>query len=226
MIGIFDYIKEQSDASIDQIYGNSVNDSSTKWACRAVFQHFSQLSKNYIMRMLFLNTEVLVSDIQYWVNEDALDNLNESLVEMKQLRILLFATKMQQTSKGPVEANYVRMNPHFRKNFVASLTSSSQPWERENEVNHDSIINTDYLDAYFNKAWEKMLYYLINGELALPGNAVMRTMEVPAIVDNFLVYTGLLRRDPEHGETDTRRSITRKGYEFMLLDRYSQVWGA
>ena len=223
MIGVFDYIIEQSDLSIDQIYGKSTDSivyAGSKWACRAVFQYMSQLSKNIIMRMLFMNTEVLVGDIQYWVNEDSLDVLNESLIEMKRLRILQFTTKSIQSIKGPTEANYVKMNQYFRSSFLSSLTSSSQPWERENHEHHEAEVSIDYLDVYFNKAWEKMLYYLINGELSIPGNNVLSAMEVPIMIDNFLVFTGLLRKEEDN---DTRRSITRKGYEFMLLDRYSQV---
>jgi len=216
------------------------------------------MAKNYVMRLVFISTEVPLSEIQHWVSPDKLDAHNQALEELFALLIIIRLRPGQGEGDVPdastdsnansnINKYRLKMNPCFRVNFLATLTSSAKPWtlntmniripvktekgsgmdvDGEFGETNELQLSEEWLDNHFRIHWEKMLYYLINNNLATPNNKVMLKDEVPDIVDSFLVHTGLLWKDDEYTGKgpNTRRLITREGYEFMLLDRYSQLW--
>lgn len=254
MSGIFEYIRWLPNENINKLYGPAepsirTENDQNMWACRAVFQSLSALAKSYVMRLLFISSEVPLADIQHWVNADNLKLHNQALEELFSLLIIIRLKPGEVGDENEDSANKhvprLKMNPCFRVNFLATLSSSAKPWT-QNSMNiripvktedgmdldlgtsgaEEPQLNEQFLDNHFIVHWEKMLYYLINNDLMIPNNKVAVKDDVPDTVDNFLVYTKLLWKDEAYTGKgpNTRREITLKGFEFMLLDRYSQLW--
>ena len=234
MSGIFDYLRWLPEDCINRIYGDDVAEGQPRklnhqalWACRAVFQSLSALAKNYVMRLIFISTEISASDLACWVSPGAGAGVHaKTIAELQELQIIT-----QRPADGPMGGgcSHITMNPRFRTNLLSSLSSAAKPWSQESlhpgmqgqgqgEALNQPNLNEAFLNNHFLVHWEKMLYYLINPNLATPNNKVAAKDDVSNIVDNFLVYTKLLWKNEEYTGTgsNTQRIMTRQGYEFML----------
>ncbi|CAH2002046.1 unnamed protein product [Acanthoscelides obtectus] len=68
-----------------------------------------------------------------------------------------------------------------------------------------------FLDAYSQERWECVLHYMV-------GSQQQEGISADAV--RILLHAGLMKRDEEDGSP----VITRRGFQFLLLDRQSQVW--
>lgn len=234
MAGVFDHIKLLDEESLNILYGksNQINSNHISkqsiWTCKAIFQSLSALAKNYILRLLNIHEYVRINDCKSWINNDNKHLHYQVLNELYSFKLLI---KREQID--PIHSQNkvieIMLNNYFRNSFISSL---SNPFllrsNRSNNMESKSNLNavsSSFLDNFFVTTWEKMLYYLINNsyiinDYSIKGKKKVTSAKVSPVVDNFLLHTGLLAKI----DKSKSRSITNKGYEFMLLDRHSQVW--
>mmetsp|Transcript_3201 Transcript_3201/g.6805 ORF Transcript_3201/g.6805 Transcript_3201/m.6805 type:complete len:111 (-) Transcript_3201:11-343(-) len=93
---VFDQIRAQPGVVMDKIYSGSarpgVEDAKANqspWACKAVFQSLSSLAKCIVMRMLFMETEFLPSDLAEWAAPGAKQSSRDAFDELVSLHIVM-----------------------------------------------------------------------------------------------------------------------------------------
>lgn len=171
------------------------------YACRAIFQSFSALAKIYTMRLIFLET-IHVNDMAAWSSDDSAHAA--TLIELQRFRIILPEDVVEGVS---IPKNF-SVNQYFRNNFLHSLTSPSEPWSYlPDDRPSVSKVSDQEIDHIAMDKWNNILRFLLNlPEVSIPSKSITEFM-----------------RKHMHIITD-QRSLTSKGYEFMLKDYRNQIW--
>jgi hypothetical protein len=227
-IRIYDYLHELSDDQINQLYGTFSSDdySQSQWVCRAVYQSLHPLSRNFIMRLLFLNSPIHIADLLVWYHPPPHDRTQFHLTidELLKARILLPA---------PSSDHYL-INKGFRESMKYNLSGIHEPWA---EVKHDLTLliaknapTKMQLQEECIQKWNNILQFMITTDPRL---------HISDTVINYLLEAGLMQHIPLHqpqlselhirintsggAQPSTRLCITSKGYEYLLLDIQTQV---
>lgn len=226
---LFDLVLSQPFSVISKIYGyHSGVEAQAQWACKAIFQSLSELSKIIVMRLLFVDSSFTTEDIENWIKPEGLLSFRCSIDQLKSLYIFVLSADDAQTSHS--KSPNLLLNSSFRTNFIAGISNTSEPWSNASDtVNNDTIlhnISLEFLYTHCTEKWEAMLNYLVNSGRIKSTYGVVTHATISPIVRNFLLYASLLSVDPSaanNGGKEQWLLITRKGYEFMLMDRHDQV---
>lgn len=197
-LNIFAYIRNLDDSSVNRLYGsaNSTCPKSAPWTCRAVLQSLNPVARSFVMRLLFVEEAISLSDVKEWFQD--VDVLPGIVEELERLRIVF--------KKG--DAQFV-VNTNFTRSLIKNLHQSNTPWS---EITKPDAYqpSLEQLDRFSLDRWNKVLHYLVTAD---------NSLNVSTTATSFLVESGLMKR------SDTQvASITSRGYEYMLLDIQSQVW--
>jgi len=216
IIGLFmknlvDYLRCQTEIFINNVYGcnSNVKRNGSPWACKAIFQALSPISKVIIMRLIFIPQAIPRKMIEDWIYPYCIDYGNDSINELFQLRILQPVTLYSDFVRE--DSAQVQMNTFFQHSFLSALSKSTFPWEVSSGDKHDNVeynCPVDELDAFCFNSWEKALHFLVSGDL---------NDSIPKSIVRFFEITTLMQRESE------RMCITSMGYEFMLKDVHEQV---
>jgi transcription initiation factor TFIIH subunit 4 len=207
MQSILDFIATQSSAVVNKIYGSQDESNvQSPWACKAVFQSLSALSKNIVMRLIFFEGAISVEQLEEWMTPDSIPIFRSSVESLLRLRIL--------EELGDDIKRY-RLNPYFRSSLKHALCHPIDPWSNTPaaaSLKPDKKPPTkEELDKFSADKWEDVLRFMVN----LP---TMDGNSVGSVVVNFLRGTNYMSEDGKRGLV-----ITAEGYEYMLKDRRSQV---
>ena len=213
-MGLFDYIKDLPEQIIMQLYGNYQDPSSnSQWACKAMFQSLTPLSRNVVMRLIFVD-EFSLPDLSGWVHLKDKHSLDASIEELLRLHIIV------KSRSGPFA---YMIDNGFRKSLQDSLCSSSGPWSDipcdEQTDDKPSIME---LENICISKWNATLEYLVTSRSDISITPAMKV---------FLLRAGLMQQLENDTPSITMKEnskselcITSKGYEYMLLDIQEQVW--
>jgi hypothetical protein len=159
---IFEHIKDQPKKTIDKIYGsNDDKKINCPWACKAVFQSLSMLSKSIVMRLIFVRDLFQISELLEWANSESVNVYLESVNELLSLRIIESLHQNGNVENilinisvdtGSVQKYF--MNEYFRENFKFSLVCSYQPWYDGNEVEK---VESTQLEKFTDDRWNEIL---------------------------------------------------------------------
>jgi hypothetical protein len=196
---------------------HSNNSLQSQWVCRAIFQSLRPLSRNYVLRMLFITSPLSCSDVQKWYQDSSSEAHDNSLHELVAKRIVLYVG---------TNRDHLIMNRGFREALQFGLSATYEPWTKLNDLK--IIIDRNYpakavlFEECIHK-WNVVLEYLVTANPTLP---------VPPCMLTYLICSGLVK-EVDNFETEgvtekiqhhrSKYAITSKGYEYMLLDIQSQV---
>lgn len=209
------------------------------WACKAIFQCLSALSKNYILRLLFVTQKIDAESLKGWLCDASAEILHEKVIdELKSLKILLedddermynedgdeMDVVFQQIhgkkkKKKRAKVANVWLNPHFQESLQKALCYPTEPWmdfSKGFEVKHEEekrIYPTiDEIEEFSSSRWSDVLKILLNVKASAtcpPPNT-----DTAKVIRSFCQAAQLMRDG----------KITSGGYEYLLKDRQSQVW--
>jgi hypothetical protein len=215
---VFQWVGDQPESFIDRLYGmksdafamdDTMNDTCVDivieavYACRAIFQSFSSLAKTYTMRLIFLDS-IHVNDMAAWSNDQSAHAA--ILNELQRFRIIL---SEDNSVEGVSVPKFFTINQHFRKHFFQSLTIPSEPWSDIRDRPSTTKVSDEEIDRIAMDKWNNILRYLLN--LSIPESS----MPSKSITEFMRKHMAIITE---------QRSLTSKGYEFMLKDYRSQIW--
>lgn len=243
---LFDILKNETRLKLDRIYSSSF---SSLWACQAIFQSLSPLSRTLIMRFLFLDTNFKLLDLYFIMHRADSYTIQHVFDELLGLHLIveyndIFASSI--ASSHPIgnmnnpsidltefiaraghlsqylnnTASY-QLNPQFQKSLRSAITQPANPWAASLSQlsSSHSSITRATLENYRKTTWNKVLGYLV-------GLTNEKEFKGTALIPNFMESYGLMLVLPpnEAAIAGKRMLITAKGYEYMLKDYYQQIW--
>jgi len=108
------------------------------------------------------------------------------------------------------------LSPTFKRSVRQVLLGGGKPWPMTNTLEKDSKPrDIAFLDTYAMSRWRCVLHYMV-------GTGNRNGTDAEAISPDavrILLHANLMKRDERDGIT-----ITRQGFQFLLLDTRAQVW--
>lgn len=107
--------------------------------------------------------------------------------------------------------------PTFKKNLKIALLGGGKPWTMSHTLEKDSKPrDIKFLDNYAMSRWRCVLHYMVGGGTVVKGQD---SEGISPDAVRILLHANLMKRD----ERDGAPTITRQGFQFLLLDTQSQV---
>ena len=196
---LHDYLKTLQGDQLDSLYNHPAT-------CLAVFRELPPLAKQIVMRLIFVQQAVPQAVVSSWVTAQFQADsqvMKERLTSLK----LWSATKMP----GGLEAWL--LNGTFRANLRLALSGGGQPWTMSAYLEPDPRArDVEFLDQYATERWDTVLHYMV---------ASTQQAGISADAVRTLLQAGLMSPDESQ---DNSPVITRAGFQFLLMERSSQVW--
>ncbi|CAO3615807.1 unnamed protein product [Cunninghamella blakesleeana] len=170
--------------------------------CLAIFRLLPSIGRQIVMSLLYVESPILETDLQSWVNKDGQKKLQEALLKLSRLRIL------------EQKDSYLVMNDTFRLEFKNALTGggTQQSFGLPCSTPDKHSVDINFLDQYATQQWEAILHYMVGTSLTKkPSGGVL----------NLLERSQLMQAS---SGTDSQLQITNKGFQFLLQDVNTQVW--
>lgn len=194
------YLKTLPSTILDKLYNHPAT-------CLAVFRQLPQLSKHYVMRMLFIEQPVSQSAVGLWVTNKHNEEHKFAAKVLSELRVW-HEQQMQGGLLGWV------LNGTFRSNMkVALLGGGMDSQFAGGPLPPDKHAkDIPFLDKYALERWECVLHFMVGSTEGTEG--------VSKDIIDVLLNAGLMTMDG----VDPMPSITPAGFQFLLMDIGSQVW--
>nr|SVE75697.1 EOG090X04KD [Daphnia hispanica] len=192
------YLKTLPATVLDRLYNHPAT-------CLAVFRELPELSRLYIMRILFVDQAVPKAIMGSWVSPNSAKELEDIVKLLSDLR-LWQEVEMQGGLKGWL------LNPTFRRNLKGALLGGGNEWSMKPPTDTDpKARGITILDEYAMGRWECVLHFMV-------GSHQHEVISSDAL--QILQHAGLMKK--EVGENQL--TITRDGFQFLLMDTSAQVW--
>lgn len=196
---LHDYLKTLSSEILDKLYNHPAT-------CLAVFRELPALAKQIVMRLLYVQQSVPQAVVTSWVNHQHQTAGTEAQESLTGLRVWY-------SSSMPGGLSAWVLNNTFRTNLKMALTGGGQPWTMSAYLEPDPKgRDVGYLDQYAAERWETVLHYMV---------ASSQQGGISADAVRTLLQAGLMVPDETQ---DNAPVITRSGFQFLLMERSSQVW--
>lgn len=202
-----DYLKALSKSTLDALYNHPAT-------CLAVFRELPELSRQFILRLLFVNKPLPQVLLATWIpqHEPGRD-LGDIATEHRQGTQILLDMCIWQEMKDHQGNMAIKLSNTFRENLKVAMLGGGKPWTMSAALDPDPHQrDVEFLDKYAMDRWESVLQFLVQpgrGQTAISRDA-MRT----------LLHAGLI----ESSDESDNMQITSSGFQFLLLDTSSQVW--
>ncbi|XP_005091897.1 general transcription factor IIH subunit 4 [Aplysia californica] len=171
--------------------------------CLAVFRDLPELSRHYVMRIMFVEQAVAQAVVRQWSTAPQEEQL-EAAAALMELRVW-YEKPLPGGMPGWL------LNHVFRKNLHTALLGGGNPWIGNKDLTIDKYAkDIPFLDKYALERWECVLHFMVGSNQGTDG--------VNTDITDVLLHSGLMRVD--EGEP----SITAEGFQFLLMDTSSQVW--
>ncbi|RWS25880.1 General transcription factor IIH subunit 4-like protein, partial [Leptotrombidium deliense] len=201
-----EYLSKMNGLTLDKLYGEPA-------ICLAAFRELPPLAKHYIMRLLYVEQPIPKAVINSWVTQSSLKEHNDTIDIMKQLRIWSDA-------QMPGGLPGFLVNSTFRNSLKVALLGGGTPWIIKQALQKDKHERTiAFLDNYALERWECILHFMVGSQ--------PKTEAISNDTIDTLVKAGLTKYDTPlnpGGSKEPPAAITAEGFQFLLMDTYSQVW--
>ncbi|KAK3747840.1 hypothetical protein QZH41_015983 [Actinostola sp. cb2023] len=199
---LHDYLCSLPSSTLDRLYNHPAT-------CLTVFRELPELAKNYVLRTLFTDQPIPESLVTSWVKTEFHNHHIGSLKKLKALRIW-----RESMIGGP---NRCEMNPTFRNNLKAALCGGGSPWVKYTTPLEQDKHNRepDFLDKYATERWETVLHFMTGSY-----DNSSSTGGVSQDVIKILLLSSLMKCETPGASP----LISPAGFQFLLMDRSSQVW--
>nr|APP91323.1 general transcription factor IIH subunit 4 [Penaeus monodon] len=204
-----DYLKSLPKDTLDALYRNPAT-------CLAVFRELPELSRHFIMRLLFVTKPISQIVLAAWIpHQEPSKDLGDIAAEHKQSTQILLDMYIWQEMKDHHGNAAIKLNSTFRENLKIATLGGGKPWTMSAALDPDPHQrDLEFLDKYAMDRWESVLQFLVQpgrGATVISRDA-MRT----------LLHAGLIESSDESDSPNMQ--ITSSGFQFLLLDTASQVW--
>jgi len=196
---LHDYLKTLSQDVLDNLYNHPAT-------CLAVFIELPPLAKQLIVRLIYIEQAIPQAVVSSWVNHHYQKLSKAAQDTLSSLRV------WKETSMHGGLTSWL-LNATFRTNLKMALAGGGQPWTMSAYLDEDPRgRDVGFLDSYAAERWETVLHYMVasSQQAGISQDAV-----------HTLLQSGLMSRDETQ---DNAPVITRSGFQFLLMDRSSQVW--
>jgi len=196
---LHDYLKTLPQEVLDNLYNHPAT-------CLAVFRELPALAKQLIVRLIYIEQAIPQAVVASWVT-------HHYHKQSKQAQDTLTGLRVWKETAMPGGLKSWLLNPTFRSNLKMALAGGGQPWTMSAYLEEDPRSrDVTFLDSYASERWETVLHYLVasSQQAGISQDAV-----------HTLLQAGLMARDEQQNNAPV---ITRSGFQFLLMDRSSQVW--
>ena len=196
---LHDYLKTLPADQLDNLYNHPAT-------CLAVFRELPPLAKQIVMRLIFVQQAVPQAVVSSWVTA-------QSGPQSQEMKERLSSLKLWNSTKMPGGLEAWLLNGTFRANLRMALSGGGQPWTMSAYLEPDPRArDVEFLDQYATERWDTVLHYMV---------ASTQQAGISADAVRTLLQAGLMSPDESQ---DNSPVITRAGFQFLLMERSSQVW--
>ncbi|XP_023344545.1 general transcription factor IIH subunit 4 [Eurytemora carolleeae] len=196
---LHEYLKTLPQEVLDNLYNHPAT-------CLAVFRELPALAKQLITRLIYIEQAIPQAVVSSWVTHHYQEQNKLAQDTLTSLRV------WKETSMSGGLRSWL-LNPTFRSNLKMALTGGGQPWTMSAYLEADPHSrDIVFLDSYASERWETVLHYMVasSQQAGISQDAV-----------HTLLQAGLMSRDETQNNAPV---ITRSGFQFLLMERSSQVW--
>ena len=208
---IFEYILTKDSSFLDNLYGADMEQQASDQAlsCKAVFQSLSSLSKNYVMRLLFLggSNEFKIRDLADWIQNDSMTIHREALRQIIKYQII-------RPVASDLSKSTYQMNSYFCESLKYAISSSFNPlgdciiYDYKELQSKPSKL---FIESACHDRWNKVLHNLIAPKESTGSQADQACLSFFHKMKLMQTYKNSLE-------------ITSLGYEYLLKSKANQVW--
>ncbi|VDM31568.1 unnamed protein product [Hydatigera taeniaeformis] len=205
---IFDYLKTLDVNDFDKLYGHPPT-------CLIVFRELEELAKQIVHRLLFLEQTIPKSIITGWVPKASHGLLNRACKDLSDLCI--WHSIDSDSARGSW-----RLNKKFQESLKVSLFGGGPQLLSDfgSTAAEKHPKDPEFLDNYASERWDSILHFMVGSDSA----------EVGTCVRDVLLLSGMMKRYSiclvsysTRGGPDISMGITQRGFQFLLMDRPTQV---
>ncbi|KAK9806388.1 hypothetical protein WJX72_012519 [[Myrmecia] bisecta] len=180
------------------------------YTCQAVLRTLPPVAKQYVLRLLYIDAPISEGMLDSWPSAHSGTKHSVALDKLLRLQVLL-------QNKGQTGEDLVRLNPAFQHHIRMAVTGradAGRPMVDPHVL--DQAPSRSDVDRYGHQQWEALLLYLAGTNDRPP--AASRLLTAPPLqLDRLLQNAELMQSSAEKG-------ITERGWQFLLLDTYNQLW--
>ncbi|EUB58424.1 General transcription factor IIH subunit 4 [Echinococcus granulosus] len=194
---IFDYLKTLDANDLDELYSHPPT-------CLIVFRELEELAKQIVHRLLFLEQAIPKSIITGWVPKGSQGLLSQACKDLSDLCV--WHSIDSDSARGSW-----RLNKKFQESMKVSLFGGGPQLLSDfgSTAAEKHPKDAEFLDNYASERWDSILHFMVGSDSA----------EVGTCVRDVLLLSGLMKR----GGPDLSMGITQRGFQFLLMDRPTQV---
>ncbi|KAL7733015.1 hypothetical protein ACLKA6_002819 [Drosophila palustris] len=178
--------------------------------CLAVYRELPEIARQFVIRILFVDQPVPQAVVSSW-------GAQRVAKEQTEATSCLTALNVWRVTAIPGGLAAWELSPTFKKSVRQVLLGGGKPWAMTNSLDKDSKPrDIAFLDTYAMSRWRCVLHYMV-GTGSRNGGTDAEAISPDAV--RILLHANLMKRDERDGIT-----ITRQGFQFLLLDTRAQVW--
>jgi transcription initiation factor TFIIH subunit 4 len=192
------HLESLSSKSLTQLYANPAS-------CLTVFRLLPALARTLITALVYMdNSPIHRDDVQSWIAPHAHALFEDALTRLTTLQIL--------TYQPPT----LEMNATFKREFIHALTGGGTLLSFGVPDYTETVVGLQELHGHALSKWECILHYIIGtANVQIP----------PEGVRMVLLHSGIMKtKDNNVENVPDRMYITQDGFQFLLMDRNTQVW--
>ena len=196
---LISYLKTLEEETLSDLYNHPAT-------CLAVFRELPELSKQFVMRLFYVEQAVPQAVVLSWVNQaNHGDKAKEASTALSDLGI------WKDTAMPGGLPAWI-LDKTFRTNLKIVMIGGGEPWTMAPLAEKDPYErDVNFLDQYSQERWDTVLHYLV-------GSSQQSGVSLDAV--KILLHSGLMTTDPED---PNQHHITKSGFQFLLMETSSQV---
>jgi len=199
---VFDYLTVLPKKTLKLLYKDP-------WICQAVFRSLSPVSKQYVLRLLFVDS-VPAEKMRSWITPTARETHKECIRRLSALSIL---ERKQEGSEKQAQYVYYIYEEFKQKIITIMCNGLASPLSPVEDNKHKPSL--EELDKFWQTRWEDILYYLLT--ISTSANAAFDYRPSDQLL-RLLEHTRLIQKER------TGREITNYGFQFLMKDISTQIW--
>ncbi|KAG5873371.1 hypothetical protein JTB14_022974 [Gonioctena quinquepunctata] len=195
---LYDYLKSRSPNVLEKLYNHPT-------ICLAVYRELPELARQYVIRILFVEQPVPQAVVASWGSQ---------AFSKEHIFVSKVLTELSVWQEAAIPGGLLGwiLSPTFKRQLKVALLGGGKAWSMSSALEVDSKArDVTFLDAYSQERWECVLHYMV-------GSQQQEGISADAV--RILLHAGLMKRDEDDGSL----VITRRGFQFLLLDRQAQLW--
>ncbi|XP_067643795.1 general transcription factor IIH subunit 4 [Eurosta solidaginis] len=197
------YLRTRTPETLEKLYNYPT-------ICLAVYRELPQIARQFVIRILFVEQPVPQAVVASWGSQHYAKEQAASATCLSELNVW-------RVTAIPGGLSAWELCSTFKKNLKVALLGGGKPWSMSHTLEKDSKQrDIAFLDTYAMARWRCVLHYMV-GTGSSSKSQDSEGISPDAV--RILLHANLMKRDERDGIT-----ITRQGFQFLLLDTQTQVW--